>query len=70
MIDEEKKSKRQIVGYALMGSAFVMLGFAVLIYNGSFDISEQARTIVATVIGVVSATDLALAAYFIMSDPS
>jgi hypothetical protein len=70
MIDDEKKAKRRIVGFALMGSAFLMLAIASLVYAGTIDVSEQARSLVASVLGFVAVTDLGLAAYFILSDPS
>jgi high-affinity Fe2+/Pb2+ permease len=70
MIDDEKKAKRRIVGFALMGSAFLMLAVAMLIYAGSIELSEQARSLVLGLLGLVAVTDLAMAAYFIISNPS
>lgn len=70
MGDDDKRAKRKVVGLALVASAFLMGLVALLVYAGVIDVSDQARGLVAGVLGVVAALDVSLAVYFIVSDPS
>jgi hypothetical protein len=70
MSDAEKKGKRRIVGVALAASGLLMLMVALLVYSGSIDVSDEARLLVSSVLGVVAAVDGSLATYFLLSDPS
>ena len=70
MTDDNKRANRRIVGLALIGSAMVMIAVVGLIYAGVFEVSGDARRIVAGVLGMVAAVDLAMAVYFLVSNPS
>jgi hypothetical protein len=69
-MDEERAGSRRIVGFALAGSAVVLLIVAALIYAGVFGIAEESRTIVAGAMGVAAVLDLVMALYFILSGHS
>jgi len=64
----DKQGNRRIVGYAMAGSAVLMILMASLIYTGSFGVSEQSRGIVAGALGVAGVLDIILAIYFIVSE--
>jgi hypothetical protein len=64
----DQQSSRRIVGFAMAGSAVVMIAMAALIYNGAFGISEGSRGIVAGALGVAGVLDIILAIYFIVSE--
>ena len=64
----EQQSSRRIVGFAMAGSAVVMLAMAALIYTGTFGVSESSRVIVAGALGVAGVLDVILAIYFIVSE--
>ena len=64
----DQPGNRRIVGFAMAGSALVMLGMAALIYTGSFGISEHSRGLVAGALGVAGVLDIILAIYFIVSE--
>lgn len=64
----EKQSSRRIVGFAMAGSAVLMLVMASLIFTGVFGVSEQSRGIVAGALGVAGVLDILLATYFIVSE--
>ena len=57
-----------MVGFAMAGSAVLMIAMAALIYTGAFGISEGSRVIVAGALGVAGALDIILAIYFIVSE--
>jgi hypothetical protein len=64
----DTQSSRRFVGFAMAGSAVVMLLMAVLIYTGSFGVSEGSRGLVAGALGVAGVLDVILAIYFIVSE--
>ena len=64
----DKPGNRRIVGFAMAGSAVVMVVMAALIYTGAFGISEQSRLIVAGALAVAGVLDIVLAIYFIVSE--
>ncbi len=68
-MDDDRQGSRRIVGFALAGSAAVLMIVASLIYTGVFGIAEQSRGIVAGAMGLAAVLDLVLALYFIMSNP-
>ncbi len=70
MTDEDARGKRRILGLAIGASGLMMLIVTLLVYEGVIDVSEQARLLVASVLGAVAALDVSLAVYFITSDPS
>ena len=70
MTEEDKKGKRQVVGFVLMGSAAFMLVIAALVYSGTLPMSEYSRPLLSTVLSIVALVDLVLATYFLMSNPS
>ena len=70
MTDDDTGGKRRTVGFAVGASGVLMLFVALLVYGGVIEVSEQARPLVAGILGVVAALDLSLAVYFIASDPS
>ena len=61
-------SSRRFVGFAMAGSAVVMLAMAALIYTGTFGVSEGSRVIVAGALAVAGVLDIVLAIYFIVSE--
>ena len=64
----EQQSSRRLVGFAMAGSAVVMIAMAALIYTGTFGVSEGSRVIVAGALGVAGVLDIILAIYFIVSE--
>jgi len=64
----DSQSSRRIVGFAMAGSAVVMIVMAALIYTGTFGVSEASRGIVAAALGVAGVLDIILAIYFIVSE--
>jgi hypothetical protein len=66
-MNEEHKGSRRIVGFALAGSAVVLLIVAALIYAGVFGIAEESRMIVAGAMGLAAVLDLMMAVYFIVN---
>ena len=64
----DKQGNRRIVGFAMAGSAVLMILMASLIYTGSFGISDQSRGIVAGALAVAGVLDVVLAIYFIVSE--
>jgi hypothetical protein len=64
----DTQSTRRFVGFAMAGSAVVMLLMAALIYTGAFGVSEGSRVIVAGALGVAGVLDVILAIYFIVSE--
>ena len=65
---KDNQGNRRIVGFAMAGSAVVMILMALLIYTGSFGVSEQSRGIVAGALAVAGVLDIVLALYFIVSE--
>ena len=63
-----EQSNRRIVGFAMAGSAVVMIAMAALIYTGTFGVSEGSRVIVSGALGVAGVLDIILAVYFIVSE--
>jgi hypothetical protein len=70
MVDEDRKGKRRIVGFALMGSAAFMFIVAGLAHAGVLPMSEYSRPLLTAILSIVAVFDLGLAAYFLMSDPT
>jgi hypothetical protein len=70
MADDERRGKRRIVGFTLIGSAAFMFVIAGLVYRGVLPMSDYSRPLLATVLSIVAVFDLLLATYFIVSDPS
>ena len=68
-MDDDPQGSRRIVGFALAGSAAVLMIVASLIYTGVFGVAEESRGIVAGAMGLAAVVDLVLALYFIMSNP-
>jgi hypothetical protein len=64
----DKRSSRRIVGFAMAGSAVLMILMALLIYTGSLGVSEASRGIVAGALAVAGVLDIVLAIYFIVSE--
>jgi hypothetical protein len=64
----DEPGSRRIVGFALAGSAAMLVLVATLIYTGVFGVAEQSRSIVAGAMGVAAILDLLFALYFIVSD--
>jgi hypothetical protein len=64
----EQSSSRRIVGFAMAGSAVLMILLASLIYTGSFGVSEQSRGIVAGALAVAGVLDIILAIYFVVCE--
>ena len=64
----DKQGNRRIVGFAMAGSAVLMILMASLIYTGSFGISDQSRGIVAGALAVAGVVDIILAIYFVVSE--
>jgi hypothetical protein len=61
------EDSRRTVGYALFGAAALMLLGAALVATGSFRVTPDARTLIATVLGGVAVLDAALGAYFVFT---
>ena len=70
MTDDDRKCKRRVVGFALIGSATFMFVIAGLVYAGALPMSEYSRPLLASILSIVAVFDLLLATYFIVSDPS
>jgi hypothetical protein len=66
-MDDDRQGSRRIVGFALAGSATVLMVVAALIYTGVFGVAEESRAIVAGAMGLAAILDLVLALYFIVS---
>jgi len=64
----DKPGNRRIVGFAMAGSAVVMVVMAALIYTGTFGIAEQSRLVVAGALAAAGVLDIVLAIYFIVSE--
>jgi hypothetical protein len=64
----DEPSSRRVVGFAMAGSAVVLITLAALIYTGAFGVSEGSRVIVAGALGVAGFLDIVLAIYFIVSE--
>ena len=64
----EQAHTRRIVGFAMAGSAVVMIVMAALIYTGTFGISEGSRVLIAGALGLAGLLDIVLAIYFIVSE--
>ena len=64
----DKPGNRRIVGFAMAGSAVVMIVMAALIYTGTFGISEGSRVLIAGALGLAGLLDIVLAIYFIVSE--
>jgi hypothetical protein len=64
----DNQGNRRIVGFAMAGSAVLMILMASLIYTGSFGVSEQSRGMVAGALAVAGMLDIVLAVYFIVSE--
>jgi hypothetical protein len=67
---EEQRAKRRVVGMVLMGSAVMMVVVALLAYSGVFEVTSGAERTIAMVLGGVAILDVAMALYFLTSDPS
>jgi hypothetical protein len=70
MADDERKGKRQIVGFALIGSAVFMFVFAGLVHVGVLPMTDYSRPLLTSILSIVAVFDLVLAAYFLLSNPS
>jgi hypothetical protein len=70
MTDDDRKGKRRIVGFALIGSAAFMFVIAGLVYASALPMSEYSRPLLASILSIVAVFDLVLAAYFLASSPS
>jgi hypothetical protein len=70
MADADRKGKRRIVGFALIGSAAFMFVFAGLVHIGSLPMTDYSRPILTSILSIVAVFDLVLAAYFLMSNPT
>jgi hypothetical protein len=70
MTDDDRKGKRRIVGFALIGSAAFMFMFAGLVYAGLLPMTDYSRPLLTTILSVVAVFDLTLAAYFLISNPT
>jgi hypothetical protein len=70
MTDDDRKGKRRIVGFALIGSAAFMFVFAGLVHVGMLPMTEYSRPLLASILAVVAVFDLVLATYFLVSNPS
>jgi hypothetical protein len=66
-MDDDRQGSRRIVGFALAGSAAVLMVVAALIYTGVFGVAEESRAIVAGAMGVAAVLDMLLAVYFMAS---
>ena len=70
MTDDDRKGKRRIVGFALIGSAAFMFMFAGLVHAGLLPMTDYSRPVLTTILSVVAVFDLVLAAYFLISKPT
>ena len=70
MTDDDRKGKRRIVGYSLIGSAVFMFGFAGMVHAGALPMTDYTRPVLTSVLSIVAVFDLALAAYFLLSNPT
>ena len=70
MTDDDRKGKRRIVGFALIGSAAFMFMFAGLVHAGLLPMTDYSRPLLTTILSVVAVFDLMLAAYFLISNPT
>jgi len=70
MTDGDRKGKRRIVGFALIGSAAFMFMFAGLVHAGLLPMTDYSRPVLTTILSVVAVFDLVLAAYFLISNPT
>jgi hypothetical protein len=70
MTDADRKGKRRIVGFALIGSAAFMFMFAGLVHAGMLPMTDYSRPILASILSIVAVFDLVLAAYFLLSNPT
>ena len=64
----DKPGSRRIVGFAMAGSAVVMIVMAALIYTGTFGVAEGSRVFIAGALGLAGLLDVVLAIYFIVSE--
>jgi hypothetical protein len=65
-----QEDKRHLVGYALFGSALLMLLGAGLVATESFRVAEGSRMLISSILGGVAVVDAALGAYFIFTGGS
>jgi hypothetical protein len=70
MTDDDRKGKRRIVGFALIGSAAFMFVFAGLVHVGMLPMTDYSRPLLTSILAIVAVFDLALATYFLVSNPS
>jgi hypothetical protein len=70
MTDDDRKGKRRIVGFALIGSAAFMFMFAGLVHAGLLPMTDYSRPLLTTILSVVAVFDLVLATYFLISNPT
>jgi hypothetical protein len=70
MTDDDRKGKRRMVGFALIGSAAFMFVFAGLVHMGVVPMTDYSRPLLASILSIVAVLDLVLAAYFLMSNPT
>jgi len=70
MTDDDRKGKRRVVGFSLIGSAAFMFVFAGLVHVGVFPMTDYSRPLLTSILSVVAVVDLVLAAYFLMSNPT
>ena len=64
----EKPGNRRIVGFAMAGSAVVMIVMAALIYTGTVGVAEGSRVFIAGALGLAGLLDIVLAIYFLVSE--
>lgn len=60
-------NQRRTIGFALFGSAVVLIVIAWLISGGSFGLEEESRSTMSTLLGGVGVLDAILGVYFILS---
>ena len=70
MTGDDRKGKRRIVGFALVGSAAFMFLFAGLVHNGALPMTDYSRPLLTSILSIVAVFDLLLAAYFLISNPT
>ena len=60
-------TQRRTIGFALFGSALVLIVLAWLISGGLLGLDEESRSSVAMLLGAVGVLDAILGVYFILS---
>ena len=60
-------NQRRTIGFALFGSAAVLIVIAWLMSSGSFGLDEESRPTISMLLGGVGVLDAILGVYFILS---